>query len=67
MAIDGAHRMFGREAGSVTWFTKYVRHPLLDFHCIVHKDALCAKAGLRKHEEVMKIATKVFSFFIRIC
>jgi hypothetical protein len=47
VATDGALSMVGTEAGFVTLFTKYVRYPFLGFHCIVHKEALCAKTALR--------------------
>jgi hypothetical protein len=42
----GATSVVGKEAGFVTSLTKYVTHPLLGFHCIVNKEALCAKAGV---------------------
>jgi hypothetical protein len=54
---DGAPSMVCREADFVTLFTKYVGHPLLGFHCIVHKEALSAKAGHKEFEEVMKTVT----------
>jgi uncharacterized membrane protein len=44
---DGASSMVGTVAGFVTLLTIYVRHPLLGFHYIVHKEALCAKSALR--------------------
>jgi hypothetical protein len=62
VTTDGAPSMVGREAGFVTLFTKYVGHPLLGFHCIAHEEALCAKAGLKELEVVMKIVTKVDNF-----
>jgi hypothetical protein len=62
VTTDAAPSMVGREAGFVTLFTKYVGHPPIGFHCIVHEEALCAKAGLKKLEEVMKIVTKIVNF-----
>jgi hypothetical protein len=62
VTTDGAPSMVGREAGFVTLFAKYVGHSLLSFHCIVHEKALCAKAGVKEFEEVMKIVTKVVNF-----
>jgi hypothetical protein len=59
VTTDGAPIMAGREAGFATLFTKCVGYPLLGFHCTVHEEALCAKAGLKELEEVMKIVTKV--------
>jgi hypothetical protein len=62
VTTDGAPSMVGRETGFVILFIKYVGHPLLGFHCIVHEKALCEKAGLKEFEEVMKIVTKVVNF-----
>lgn len=44
---DGVPSITGREAGFVNLFAKYVGHPLVAFHCIIHEEALRAKAGLK--------------------
>ncbi len=41
---------------------KNVGHPLIGFHCIIHEEALCAKAGLKELQEVMQTVTKVVNY-----
>ena len=43
VTIDGAPSMIGEKAGFISLFTKEVGHPVIDFHCIIHEEALCAK------------------------
>lgn len=62
VTTDGAPSMLGKEAGFANLFTKHVRHPLIGFHCIIHEEALCAKAGLKKLQEVMQTVTKVVNY-----
>lgn len=46
---DGAPNMVGKEAGFVSFFTKHVGHPrVLEFHCIIHQETLCANSGLKE-------------------
>ena len=56
---DGAPSMIGERAGFVSLSTKEVSHPFIDFHCIIHEEALCAKVGLKELQEVMQTVTKV--------
>lgn len=62
MRVDGASRVVGRESRfcnfvyTMCW-TSTARLSL----CTVRKEALCAKAGLKELEEMMKIVTKVVS------
>ena len=51
--------MTGEKAGFVSLFTKEVGHPVIGFHCIIHEETLCAKAGLKELQEVMQAVTKV--------
>ena len=59
VTTDGAPSMTGGKAGFVSLFTKEVGHPVIGFHCIIHKEALCAKAGLKELQEVMQTVIKV--------
>ena len=59
VATDGAPSMTGEKAGLVSLFTKDVGHPVIGFHCIIHEDALCAKANMKELQEVMQTVTKV--------
>ena len=56
---NGAPNMTGEKAGFVSLFTKEVGHAVIGFHCIIHEEVLCAKAGLKKLQEVMQTVTKV--------
>jgi hypothetical protein len=53
-------------AGFVTLFTKYVGHSLLGFHCIVHEESFCAKAGLEELE-VMEKCNQSSKFYFCAC
>ena len=59
VTTDCAPNMTGEKAGFVSLFTKEVGHPVIGFYCIIHKEALCAKAGLKKLQKVMQTVTKV--------
>ena len=61
VTTDGAPSMAGEKAGFVSLFTKEVGHPVIGFHCIIHKEALrvCAKTSLKELQEVMQTVTKV--------
>jgi hypothetical protein len=63
---DAAPCIICREAGFVTLFTKQVGYPLLGFHCIVHEEALCEKAGLKGLEDVMKTVMKVVNYIVAL-
>ena len=62
VTIDGAPSMTGEKAGFVSLFRKEVGHAVIGFHCIIHEEALCAKAGLKELQEVMQIVTKVVNY-----
>ena len=54
VAIDGSPSMTGEKAGFVSLFSNEIGHPVIGFHCIIHKKALCVKAGLKEElQEVM--------------
>nr|XP_045603513.1 general transcription factor II-I repeat domain-containing protein 2B-like [Procambarus clarkii] len=54
--------MTGEKAAFVNLLAKSVGHPLIGFHCIIHEEALCAKAGLKELQEVMQTVTKVVNY-----
>jgi hypothetical protein len=61
VTTDRAPSLTGREAGFVPLFIQHVGHSLTHFHCTVHKEALCATAGLKEHE-VIKTVIKVTNY-----
>ncbi|XP_023612109.1 SCAN domain-containing protein 3-like [Myotis lucifugus] len=62
VTTDGAPCMTGEKAGFVNLFAKEVGHTLIGFHCIIHEEALCARAGLKELQEVMQTVTKVVNY-----
>ncbi|XP_076060038.1 general transcription factor II-I repeat domain-containing protein 2A-like isoform X5 [Oratosquilla oratoria] len=62
VTTDGSPNMIDKETGFVNLFTNYVGHPLVNFHCIVHEEALFANIGLRELQEVMQTVTKVVNY-----
>ena len=61
VTTDGAPSTTGKKAGFVSLCTKEVGHAVIGFHCIIHEEALCAKAGLKELQEVVQTVTKVVS------
>ena len=59
VTTDGASSMTSEKAGFVSSLTKEVGHPVIGFHYIIHEKALCAKAGLKKLQEVIQKVTEV--------
>lgn len=59
VTTDGAPNMVGRNVGFVKNFTEAVGHPLVSFHCIIHQEVLCAKAGFKDFIDLMKVVTKI--------
>ena len=56
---NGTPSMTGEKAGFVSLFTKEVGHAVKGFRCIIHEEALGAKAGLKVLQELMQTVTKV--------
>ena len=59
VTTDGTPSMTGEKAGFVNLFTKEVGHAVIGFHCIIHEETLCTKAGLKELQEVLQTITKV--------
>ena len=57
VTTDGALSMTGEKAGFVSLFTTEVGHSVIVFHCIMHEEALCTKAGLKELQKVMQTVT----------
>ncbi|KAK1338958.1 hypothetical protein QTO34_019627 [Cnephaeus nilssonii] len=56
---DGAPNMVGEKVGFVKLFTEAIGHPIVPFHCIIHQEALCAKAGFTDLNDLMSVVTKI--------
>ena len=51
--------MNSEKAGFVNLLANDVGHTVIDFQCIIHEEALFAKAGLKALQEMMQAVTKV--------
>lgn len=61
---DGAPSMVGTTSGFIHFFAKEAKHPLIQFHCIIHQEALCAKESSKKLDDVLKDVTKMVNFIM---
>ncbi|KAK2580007.1 hypothetical protein KPH14_010772 [Odynerus spinipes] len=62
VTTDGARTLTGRENGFIHLFTKRIGHTILDFYCIIHQQALCAKTGLKMFDDILSFVTKLVNF-----
>ncbi|KAK1346679.1 hypothetical protein QTO34_000539 [Cnephaeus nilssonii] len=51
--------MVGKKVGFLKLFTEAIGHPIVPFRCIIHQEALCAKAGLTDLNYLMSVVTKI--------
>ncbi|KAM4048853.1 general transcription factor II-I repeat domain-containing protein 2-like [Anomaloglossus baeobatrachus] len=61
---DGAPSMVGKSAGFIQFFVKEIKHEVIQFHCIIHQEALCARESSKKFEDVLKDVTKMVNYII---
>ena len=60
LCTDGAPSMLGRQAGFVALFRQEIGKPnLISYHCIIHQQALCAKAGCGLQETMKTVVESV--------
>nr|XP_015920285.1 general transcription factor II-I repeat domain-containing protein 2A-like [Parasteatoda tepidariorum] len=59
VTTDGAPSMVGKKNGFISLSQTYVGHKILEFHCLIHQQALCAKSGLTSLDDVMTVVTKI--------
>lgn len=62
VTTDGAPSMVGKNVGFVQLLKQEVNHNLVEFHCILHQQALCAKDSLNSLKNVMAIVTKIVNY-----
>ncbi|GFV40913.1 general transcription factor II-I repeat domain-containing protein 2B [Trichonephila clavipes] len=51
--------MVGKKIGFFSLFKTDVGHLILEGHCIIHQQALCAKSGLASLDNVITLVTKI--------
>ncbi|XP_013358565.1 PREDICTED: general transcription factor II-I repeat domain-containing protein 2A-like isoform X1 [Chinchilla lanigera] len=61
---DGAPHMIGATSGFVQFFVKETKHPVIQFHCIIHQEALCAREGSKKLDDILRDVTKMVNYIM---
>ncbi|GFX35931.1 dipeptidyl peptidase 3 [Trichonephila clavipes] len=51
--------MVGKKNAFISLFKTDVGHSILECHCIIHQQALCAKSGLTCLDNVITLVTKI--------
>ena len=64
VTTDGTPSMVGKNCEFVKLLIDEVKHDLVQFHCMIHQQALCAKNTFKSLEKVMSIVTKVVNFIV---
>ncbi|GFU34704.1 general transcription factor II-I repeat domain-containing protein 2A [Trichonephila clavipes] len=59
VTTDGAPNMVGKKKSFITLFKTDVGHSILECHCIIHQQALCANSGLKSLDNVITLVTKI--------
>lgn len=62
VTTDGAPAMIGTHKGFVSLLTARIGRPLLNFHCIIHQESLCAKISSGSLKSVMDTVVKVVNY-----
>lgn len=64
VTTDGAPSMVGKNIGFIRHrhLKQNVSHSIIEFHCIIHQQVLCAKHGLKIFSNVMSTVIKIFNF-----
>ncbi|CAM4608579.1 unnamed protein product [Leuciscus chuanchicus] len=60
VCTDGAPSMLGKHKGFVALLCEQEKRPILNFHCIVHQEALCAQSCGEELREVMSLNDRQF-------
>ncbi|KAM6176971.1 protein FAM200B-like [Erethizon dorsatum] len=61
---DGAPCMVGATSGFIQFFVKETKHPVIQFHCIIHQEALCARESSKKLDDILKDISKIVNYIL---
>nr|DBA15625.1 TPA: hypothetical protein GDO54_004814 [Pyxicephalus adspersus] len=61
---DGAPSMVGATSGFIQFFVKETKHQVIQFHCIIHQEALYARECSKKFDDVLKDVTKMVNYIM---
>jgi hypothetical protein len=64
VTTDGAAAMVGKKKGFVKLLENHVGRKLLNFHCIIHQESLCAKTSSLNLVSVMTTVVEIVNFII---
>ena len=62
VASDGAPCIVGATSGFVQFFVKETKHQVIQFLCITHQEALCAKEGSKKFGNVLRDVARMVNY-----
>ena len=61
VTTDGAPSMAGKYVEFIQLLKKHLKRDLIEFHCILHQEALCAKS-LRDLQYVIAVVAKIVNY-----
>ncbi|XP_012928620.1 protein FAM200A-like isoform X1 [Heterocephalus glaber] len=61
---DGEPCMVGATSGFIQFFVKEAKHPVIQFHCIIHQEALCGKESSKKLDDILKDVSKMVNYIM---
>ncbi|XP_013930323.1 PREDICTED: uncharacterized protein LOC106555913 [Thamnophis sirtalis] len=61
---DGAPSMVGATSGFIQLFVKEMKHKVIQFHCIIHQEALCDRESSKRIDDVLKVVTKMVNYIM---
>ncbi|XP_060548259.1 general transcription factor II-I repeat domain-containing protein 2A-like [Pantherophis guttatus] len=61
---DGSPPMVGATSGFIQFFVKETKHEVIQFHCIIHQEALCTKENSKKFDNILKDVTKMVNYIM---
>ncbi|XP_013000519.1 protein FAM200A isoform X1 [Cavia porcellus] len=59
---DGAPCMVGTTSGFIQFFVKEAKHPVIQFHCIIHQEALYGRESNKKLDDILKDISKMVNY-----
>ncbi|XP_035216701.1 protein ZBED8-like [Stegodyphus dumicola] len=62
ITTDGASCMLGTASGFIQFFVKESKHPVIQFHCLIHPGALCARKSFKILDDILKDVTKMVNY-----